>query len=77
MFTKLGAIAAESDKSVENFPVVRGGLDRVECLVRSIVGLSVEALDVFVDQVGAQLTDRFRTGWKQRLLVVNWPFHIR
>lgn len=59
---KLGAEAAESDKRLKELAVVRDACNSVEGVVWSIVGQSVEALAVFVNQVGTQLVDRFCTG---------------
>lgn len=74
--TKLGAAVAEFEMSSEKLVVVRGTRDLLMRLGKSIVGQSVRALDVFVNQAGTQLVDRPRSGLEPRMLVVIWSFQI-
>lgn len=49
----------ECFKRVDEFSAATGDRVRVEGLVCSVGGKSVEALDAFVNQVGTQLVERF------------------
>lgn len=58
--TKLYAIEARSNKRLAELTIVQGAQDSVEVLVQSIGGLSVKALDAFIEQVGTQLEEHVR-----------------
>lgn len=75
--TKLGALAAKSDKRLEDLSVVRSACDYIERLVQSIVVQSVKAVDIFINRNGVQLVDRFVSGWKAHMLEVSLTVFIR
>lgn len=56
---KLNSLAKESGKRLDELTLVRGARDRVEGLVRPIVGHSVKALGTFINKSWTQLTDCF------------------
>lgn len=60
--TKLDPVMAESDKGLKEWADVHCARDRIDGLVGSIVGLSVQAREAFVNQTGTQLVDFFHTG---------------
>lgn len=66
MSTKLGAVAVDSYKRLEELAILRGAHDRVESLVRSIAGQSVEALGLFINQSRASLVDFSVIGLKDK-----------
>lgn len=62
--TKLEDVAPGPDKRLETLAAVSGAQARVEGLVRSIVGPSVDNLNAFVDHAETELVNGFRV-WSE------------
>lgn len=63
--TKFNAVASGCDKRFEELTGLRDVRDHARGLVESIFDQSIGARQAFVNEVGVQLVNRFRTGLEE------------